>query len=282
MFKGKNSCGGFLLTALAVIVVVGSVGGIAIYGAQNTIGVVQQQIRDCEQNIDNVSDADLDRCSRNLELRGPLLNHAAQGLGLVGTIPSAGGGSAGASASRAAVSDAVLQVGSTAIERLDDCPATGGRAAPQALDRTQVARADTCSNVSNPLPADVAAVLLTGCTSGVFACNNGSLICRSLVCNGRSECGDGSDESVCGTELSCCQATNGCPGETATSCAESCCCCPYGEVCDRDNPANGCVRASLGGGDADLEGRLQASGANCGLKPQVPWRSGEKPLPSDD
>lgn len=47
---------------------------------------------------------------------------------------------------------------------------------------------------------------------------------------------------MCGSQDTCCIATNGCPGETATTCAESCCCCPYGEMCDQSNPANGCVR----------------------------------------
>lgn len=83
------------------------------------------------------------------------------------------------------------------------------------------------------------------CAPGVgkFPCANGNVICADLVCNSKDDCGDNSDESsaVCGNQNSCCVATNGCPGETATSCAETCCCCPYGYVCDRTNPARGCV-----------------------------------------
>lgn len=78
---------------------------------------------------------------------------------------------------------------------------------------------------------------------GTFTCANGQVICADLVCNSRDDCGDNSDESrsFCGDPNSCCVATNGCPGETATSCAETCCCCPYGQICDQSNHANGCV-----------------------------------------
>lgn len=77
-----------------------------------------------------------------------------------------------------------------------------------------------------------------------YVCNDGSTILRALVCNGVQNCPGGDDEANCGTESSCCVATNGCPSETATSCAETCCCCPYGYICDQQNPANGCVPSS--------------------------------------
>lgn len=77
--------------------------------------------------------------------------------------------------------------------------------------------------------------------SGVFKCDNGKLICRNKVCNRSDDCGDGSDERECQNSQSCCVVTGGCPGETATACAETCCCCPYGQVCDRDNFWNGCI-----------------------------------------
>jgi hypothetical protein len=78
---------------------------------------------------------------------------------------------------------------------------------------------------------------------GTFACGSGEVICADIVCNGTDDCGDGSDEAgeMCGDETHCCVATQGCPSETGSSCAETCCCCPYGEVCDRENFANGCV-----------------------------------------
>ena len=77
-----------------------------------------------------------------------------------------------------------------------------------------------------------------------YVCRNGSVILRELVCNGTENCPGGDDEANCGTEASCCVATNGCPSETATSCGETCCCCPYGYICDQQNPANGCVPSS--------------------------------------
>jgi hypothetical protein len=99
---------------------------------------------------------------------------------------------------------------------------------------------------SNPLPTDVTAPPIPGCTSGVFACLNGHTICADKVCNSSNDCGDNSDEAsnLCGVPRSCCQVTNGCPGETGTSCGASCCCCPYGQACDRVNPGRGCVPSS--------------------------------------
>lgn len=78
---------------------------------------------------------------------------------------------------------------------------------------------------------------------GTFACGGGEIICADIVCNGTHDCADGSDEdpATCGSEVHCCEATQGCPAETGSSCAETCCCCPYGMVCDRTNYANGCV-----------------------------------------
>jgi len=78
-------------------------------------------------------------------------------------------------------------------------------------------------------------------TAGTFTCDNGTQICADLACNSTDNCGDNSDEQGCGDESSCCVRTNGCPSETATSCGGTCCCCPYGQICDPSNPANGCV-----------------------------------------
>lgn len=103
-----------------------------------------------------------------------------------------------------------------------------------------------CGTSSNPLPADVTAAPISGCTSGTFVCGNGKLICRDKVCNGKNDCGDSSEEgsSMCGAPQSCCQVTNGCPGETGSTCGGTCCCCPYGQACDRVNPGRGCVASN--------------------------------------
>ncbi len=84
---------------------------------------------------------------------------------------------------------------------------------------------------------------LPRCMSGTFTCTNGTIVCANLVCNSTNDCGDNSDETsdLCDTESSCCLSTNGCPGETGSSCAETCCCCPLNMICDRQNPANGCI-----------------------------------------
>jgi hypothetical protein len=78
---------------------------------------------------------------------------------------------------------------------------------------------------------------------GTFVCDDGEVICADIVCNGSADCADGSDENneMCGDDVSCCVATQGCPGETGSDCADTCCCCPYGMVCDRNDFTNGCI-----------------------------------------
>lgn len=78
---------------------------------------------------------------------------------------------------------------------------------------------------------------------GTFACDNGEVICADLACNGSANCSDGSDEdnAMCGSEDSCCVATRGCPSETGSTCGETCCCCPYGQICDPTDFRRGCV-----------------------------------------
>lgn len=83
-------------------------------------------------------------------------------------------------------------------------------------------------------------------TGQTYNCVNGRIISADLVCNGHNNCGDGSDETEekCGSEASCCILTGGCPSERSHTCGEFCCCCPDGQVCDRDNPANGCINST--------------------------------------
>jgi hypothetical protein len=98
-------------------------------------------------------------------------------------------------------------------------------------------------NKDKLLPADVKKAL-DECGSRLFKCANGKAICADLVCNRQNNCGDNSDEGAfCNNDTTCCVATKGCPGETGSSCADTCCCCPYGQVCDRQNFSNGCISA---------------------------------------
>ena len=69
-----------------------------------------------------------------------------------------------------------------------------------------------------------------------FQCGDGSCVAASVVCNGVSDCPGGEDENpaTCFDQHNCCVATRGCPGETGSSCASTCCCCPYQEACCPD------------------------------------------------
>jgi hypothetical protein len=98
----------------------------------------------------------------------------------------------------------------------------------------------------NPLPPDVAAGGGPSCDTGPFTCNDGRTICAEQVCNGTANCQDGSDEPPaidCGDQKTCCVVTDSCPGETGSSCASNCCCCPLNQVCS-SNAIQGCVAAS--------------------------------------
>ena len=133
-----------------------------------------------------------------------------------------------------------------AIEPSPDQKAVLSAYAMGAIEQgTQDAVFPTRPSASKLLPTDVT-TQIPGCTSGTFACANGKAICRDKVCNHTNDCGDNSDEAsnMCGAAKSCCQVTNGCPGETGSSCAATCCCCPYGQVCDRSNPGRGCISSS--------------------------------------
>jgi hypothetical protein len=74
-----------------------------------------------------------------------------------------------------------------------------------------------------------------------FQCGDGACIPASIVCNGTPDCtgGDDEDPNVCADQGNCCIATLGCPGETGSSCATTCCCCPFAQACC-PNPADGC------------------------------------------
>jgi hypothetical protein len=103
-----------------------------------------------------------------------------------------------------------------------------------------------CGVTSSPLPVDVTAGTLPGCSSGTFVCGNSKVICRDRLCNDTNDCGDNTDEgtAMCAQAQSCCQVTNGCPGETGSDCGSTCCCCPLGQACDRVNPGRGCVASN--------------------------------------
>lgn len=74
-----------------------------------------------------------------------------------------------------------------------------------------------------------------------FTCPSGDCVDPSKVCNQAFDCPGGEDEdpNICGNQDSCCVATAGCPGETGSDCADSCCCCPGGQACCAD-PTQGC------------------------------------------
>ena len=134
----------------------------------------------------------------------------------------------------------VLAAGGNLINSVDVAPSPDSSAAVSAWAMNVTGTyVDQASNPRRPASDKP----LPRCMSGTFTCANGTIICANEVCNAHDDCGDNSDErnDMCNTESSCCLSTNGCPGETATSCAETCCCCPYGMICDRQNPANGCV-----------------------------------------
>ena len=74
------------------------------------------------------------------------------------------------------------------------------------------------------------------CEADKFTCSDGTCILRELVCNSQGDCPGGDDEasSLCNSEAGCCAASGGCPGETGANCAQTCCCCPVGQVCSPD------------------------------------------------
>lgn len=128
--------------------------------------------------------------------------------------------------------------------RVLDAPAAGGHfVTVEAFDNAtlRARRLDTGESYLIALTAEDDQDQCPGV--GTFACGDGDIICADIVCNGRDDCADGSDEAadVCGDPTHCCVATQGCPAETGSSCAETCCCCPYGQVCDREDFSRGCV-----------------------------------------
>jgi len=241
----KFQRGWFFLPALVAVAITAMIGVPAIQAAK--------QLRTDYQAVYNdPSDANVDKHQAAMQktVKTVALTATAAGMGT--------GGDAGDLASQiigVAVDKATAPQGGT-------CPAPrswmqdysiiapdGGKAleaiASGVLTQRLIAQIN-CGAGSNPLPADVTAARPAGCTGGTFVCGNSKVICRDSVCNGSNDCGDNSDESggMCGNEQSCCQVTNGCPGETGTSCAASCCCCPYGQACDRANPGRGCVASN--------------------------------------
>jgi hypothetical protein len=98
---------------------------------------------------------------------------------------------------------------------------------------------ETCGDLGTiSVPADACGKIEPICE---FRCSNGNCIEASSVCNGQFECPAGDDENptICNNPTSCCEATMGCPGETGSDCAATCCCCPGGQACCA-NGADGC------------------------------------------
>ena len=125
------------------------------------------------------------------------------------------------------------------VNAVDPVPNAGNAVTQYASGATSnyVDRASTpAPSHGNPLPLDAQGQggNPQGCQTGTYTCNSGQRICREKVCNGSADCTDSSDEAPiidCQSQGSCCITTNGCPGETATACGATCCCCPYGEKC---------------------------------------------------
>jgi hypothetical protein len=93
---------------------------------------------------------------------------------------------------------------------------------------------DISGGVSNYVDTEVSTTN-KGTTPGGFDCGDGSSISADIACNGTPDCAGGQDEGdMCYDPTSCCQATQGCPGETGSSCGGTCCCCGAGEACCAD------------------------------------------------
>lgn len=210
----KRQVGALMLIFIVTVAVVGTAGTLMIKVIQ---GQQAQQDRVVEKIINNepISDAEMNAAMNS---RANQFRVAGAGAQLINAVDVAPDANSVVSAYGGACIDKMVERGMSTTPR-----PTG----------------------SKPLPPDVT-TSIPGCTSGVFTCSNGRVICSSKVCNSSNDCGDNSDEgsSMCGQARSCCQATNGCPGETGSSCASSCCCCPYGQVCDRVNPGRGCISAN--------------------------------------
>jgi hypothetical protein len=153
------------------------------------------------------------------------------------------------------VSGALQQVIQDQVERRTGTRSTRSNPLPTDVDVTAGSR-PTPTATPNPTatatpnatatPEPTATPDESGCANGVFACSNGQTICSELACNQTANCSDGSDENpaLCGQADSCCVATRGCPGETGSSCASSCCCCGYGQACNQSDWASGCAAAA--------------------------------------
>ena len=109
--------------------------------------------------------------------------------------------------------------GSPCPRRVGECPTCPGRC----QDDCTCALVETTTTTTLPSTCE-------------FHCADGSCIAAAVVCNGVSDCpgGDDEDPATCFDQHNCCVATRGCPGETGSSCASTCCCCPYQEACCPD------------------------------------------------
>jgi hypothetical protein len=210
----QDERGQLLLIFAVVSALAGLIGGLAAMAIFNRSDNCADVMRRVDSN-EPVTEAELETCRSQFADQARIATAAGNFVNAVDPVPNAG--------------NVVTQYASGGISNYVDRASTP---APSA---------------GNPLPLDAQGQggNPQGCASGIYTCNSGQRICREKVCNGSSDCGDGSDEAPiinCAEQGSCCITTNGCPGETATACGETCCCCPFGQKCSSDHSA-GCVNS---------------------------------------
>lgn len=86
------------------------------------------------------------------------------------------------------------------------------------------------------------AAVLGGVVAAGAVAGGAAVAASESTDSGGGSSGSGSGgSSQSGPGADCCIRTNGCPSETGYSCPGTCCCCPTGMVCDRNNFRNGCI-----------------------------------------
>ncbi len=241
----SSEAGAILLILVFTIGIVGTAGYIGIRVAQDQ-GQQYSQTLNAIANNEPVTDEQLDQAHNSFHNQIRVLGATGNVITGVDVNPS--------SQSLSGVAQQAIQAG---VERSQQPPPTRSNnlpsdvanrnrptPTPTATPAATATATPTESETATPEPTPTATPDAE-CPNGTFTCANGATICAELACNTTPNCSDGSDEdaATCGQADSCCVATRGCPGETGSSCADTCCCCPYGQACDQSNWANGCVSA---------------------------------------